>query len=438
MDFISNFKGGYDGIWKAIIRPEREEYIMDNLGPAEFRLRDKKYKRTDLQITNKRGLTLECSHFEPVKRIAKQLPCVIYLHGNASSRLEALHTIEALLPVNITLFCFDFAGCGKSQGDYISLGWHERDDVDSVINYLRESGTVSTIGLWGRSMGAVSALMHADRDPSIAGIVADSSFSDMRKLTEELIKNHTKLPKLVVSGAMSLIKKTIKSKGGFDLDSLVPLNNVSESFMPALFVAGKEDKYIDPRHTKDLFDRYAGEKKIILVDGDHHSARPQFLLDSIAIFFYNTLMVELIPNEELYCSGEDVIEENQGNKDNIEDEEYDEINPELLKSKVGRRDFEIEKAVEKENVEDLAKFVEASLKIEAQEQNQVQEEEKQDTILEMPKEEFKEGEKKEQKNEEKEAENPEQKEEPKGEEKEEEKIELLKGPKMYEDFEIIE
>lgn len=27
------------------------------------------------------------------------------------------------------------------------------------------------IGLWGRSMGAVTALLHGDRDPSIAGMV---------------------------------------------------------------------------------------------------------------------------------------------------------------------------------------------------------------------------------------------------------------------------
>jgi len=31
-------------------------------------------------------------------------------------------------------------GCGLSDGDYISLGWYEKDDVDLVVNYLRNSG----------------------------------------------------------------------------------------------------------------------------------------------------------------------------------------------------------------------------------------------------------------------------------------------------------
>ena len=51
-----------------------------------------------------------------------------------------------------------------------------------VIKHLRELDTVSTIGLWGRSMGAVTALLHGDRDPSIGSIVVDSPFCSLRVL----------------------------------------------------------------------------------------------------------------------------------------------------------------------------------------------------------------------------------------------------------------
>jgi len=84
---------------------------------------------------------------------------------------------------------------------------------------------VSTIGLWGRSMGAVTALMHADRDPSIAGLVLDSPFSNLRTLAEDLCKKHSSIPKFVMSAAMVFIKSTIKDKAKFDLDKLNPLEN---------------------------------------------------------------------------------------------------------------------------------------------------------------------------------------------------------------------
>ena len=139
----------------------------------------------------------------------------------------------------ITLFSFDFAGCGKSEGEYISLGWYERDDVEIVVDWLRKSGRVSTIGLWGRSMGAVTGLMHADRDPSIAGLVLDSPFSNLRTLAEELAKNNSKIPSLVLSGAIAMIRKSILSKAKFDIDLLNPLeNHVKKAFIPAFFVSG--------------------------------------------------------------------------------------------------------------------------------------------------------------------------------------------------------
>lgn len=148
------------------------------------------------------------------------------------------------MPSNITLFCFDFPGCGLSEGEYISLGWYERDDVETIVNYLREHRKVSTIGLWGRSMGSVTALLHGDRDPSIAGMILDSPFSNLRTLVNELARTHTKIPGFLVSSTMALIRKSIQSKAHFDINNLTPIDHVKKSFIPALFAAGNQDDFI--------------------------------------------------------------------------------------------------------------------------------------------------------------------------------------------------
>lgn len=59
-----------------------------------------------------------------------------------------------LLPSNITVFAYDFSGSGLSEGEYVSLGYYEKEDLKSVVEYLRLEGKTSKIGLWGRSMGA--------------------------------------------------------------------------------------------------------------------------------------------------------------------------------------------------------------------------------------------------------------------------------------------
>lgn len=43
----------------------------------------------------------------------------------------------------IGLFALDFAGSGLSEGEYISLGKYEVDDVRVSVEYLRNCGKVS-------------------------------------------------------------------------------------------------------------------------------------------------------------------------------------------------------------------------------------------------------------------------------------------------------
>jgi hypothetical protein len=226
------------------------------------------------------------------------LPCVIYLHGNSSCRLEALDAVTYLLPSNITLFCFDFAGCGLSEGEYISLGWYERDDLNMQVEYLRKERRCSTIGLWGRSMGAVTSLLHGDRDPSIAGMVLDSPFSNMKDLVGELAKKYTKIPSIFVSAAMKMVRSSIKSKANFDINDLTPITHVGECFIPALFATALGDDFILPHHSEKLHDAYAGDKNFVKFEGDHNSPRPDFFFNSVVIFFHNTLQVSVLLRDD--------------------------------------------------------------------------------------------------------------------------------------------
>jgi cephalosporin-C deacetylase-like acetyl esterase len=143
MDYLTKklFGGSYDDLWKAVIRPPRDDYKIEDLGPEKFTISGKNYMRTDFDLKNPRGFTIKCSMWEPEERICERLPCVIALHGNSSSRIEAINEVKILLPMNITLLAFDFSGCGMSEGEFISLGYYERDDVQTVIEHLRKKVT---------------------------------------------------------------------------------------------------------------------------------------------------------------------------------------------------------------------------------------------------------------------------------------------------------
>ncbi|KAH0455030.1 hypothetical protein IEQ34_016954 [Dendrobium chrysotoxum] len=272
-----------------IIRPPRADYNPKNdLLDQEFMLKGRWFMRKDLKITNSRGYVLQCSHYVPLEvPEGKALPCVIYCHGN---RADASEAAIILLPSNISVFALDFSGSGLSEGEHVSLGWNEKDDLRAVVNHLRTDANVSCIGLWGRSMGAVTSLMYGAEDPSIAGMVLDSPFSNLVELMMELVDTYKyPLPKFTVKLAIQHMRKIIKRKANFDIMDLDPIQPAKCCFVPALLGHATDDDFIQPHHSDRIYDAYAGDKNIIKFDGDHNSPRPQFYFDSITIFFHNVL-----------------------------------------------------------------------------------------------------------------------------------------------------
>ena len=65
------------------------------------------------------------------------------------------------------LCAFDFNGCGNAEGEYISLGFYEKMQVSLVIGELRKDQKIGNLALWGRSMGAVTALLYLPTDNKI-------------------------------------------------------------------------------------------------------------------------------------------------------------------------------------------------------------------------------------------------------------------------------
>lgn len=76
----------------------------------------------------------------------------------------------------------------------------------------------------------------------------------------------------------------------FICSELETIKSAQASYVPALFGHGEEDSFIPVSHSKVLHESYAGDKNLILFEGDHNSRRPQFFLDSVSIFIRNYLL----------------------------------------------------------------------------------------------------------------------------------------------------
>lgn len=185
---------------------------------------------------------------------------------------------DYILNSGMHYFSFDFSGSGLSDGEYITLGVKETDDLETVVRYLRDKLLLSQIVLWGRSMGAVTALRYVRTDRRIQGLIADSPFSSLYKLALELGEEKTSIPALLLPPMLKIVEQTIKEKAGFEFKALDMLGFVQTTNVPGIFITSKEDSFVRSKHVEDLYEAYSGSKRILYVKGDHNNERtPEFL-----------------------------------------------------------------------------------------------------------------------------------------------------------------
>jgi pimeloyl-ACP methyl ester carboxylesterase len=278
----------YETLWKAIIRPPREDYDEEELGSPIFKIEDRHYFRKDFELLNFQGYLIKVSIVEPVdnERPQEIMPCVIYLHANASSRIEGILVRRFLLKRDINLCVFDFQGSGLSEGDYISLGYHEKYQVKNIVDFLEKYPGVGEIGLWGRSMGAATSLIYASMDKRIKAVVADSPFEDFRKLAKEMVLSQIKVPGFLVEGAISIIGKSVKSRNGMDINDIKAIESVKNSEVPIIFIHATDDELVPYHHSEDLIKNYKGKiKELQNVTGGHNGRRPVALMEHVGDFF---------------------------------------------------------------------------------------------------------------------------------------------------------
>ena len=326
-------KFSYESLWKYIIRPPRYNYSEELLGPTTFIYRGKVYQRKDYDLLSSMGYTIKCSFIEPQlsDRPSDEMPLILYLHGNSSSRLEGMRMMEEILKRDINLFLIDFPGCGISGGEFVSLGYHEKNDVGVIIDFIEKIPGVGNIGIWGRSMGAATTMLYAHKDPRIKAICVDSPFADFKRLAKELALSHTNLPNFILDTVLSFIRKSIKKKNELDINLLKPIEAAMKTYQPAIFIHAKNDELIGYKHSSDLFEVYKGPKIIkYLEKGGHNTRRPDNIIKQIGEFFSKYLFYDNFSLPQEINKKDDIInDENEDNNDNcindLKDESVEDI-----------------------------------------------------------------------------------------------------------------
>ncbi|MBL0387615.1 alpha/beta fold hydrolase [Tumebacillus sp. ITR2] len=211
-------------------------------------------------------------------------PCLIVCHGFAGTKVGGSRRFVEFgryaAERNVSIFRFDFAGSGDSEGDLIDLTLdRELDDLEAAVRAISALPSVdsSRVGVVGHCMGAVTALRAASRNPEIWRTIAWAPFTDLSDTMRRLIGEDAMSVLEEGDEADFLYQDQLFTAGPKILDYATDLDMVQEVSRithPLLIIHGTEDATVPLSAVEELMTKIAdtpGLKRLDVIEGGHHS-----------------------------------------------------------------------------------------------------------------------------------------------------------------------
>lgn len=206
----------------------------------------------DVEFKNDLNLTLK-GWFVPVN----SNKAIIMVHGIIADRREGLEWVKALHMAGYNLLLFDLRNHGKSDKAKSGMGYYEKYDVITAVDFLESKG-YKNIGIFGVSMGASTAIQAMAVDKRIQAGVFEASFANLGDLLAEIAKRDFGLPRFPI---INTVLYVYSIRLGADAYGINPEDYIgSISPRPVFIIHCDSDDFIAYHHGQRIFSK-AGEPK---------------------------------------------------------------------------------------------------------------------------------------------------------------------------------
>ena len=194
----------------------------------------------------------------------------IVVHGYGGSGKLMSDKSKYFYDMGYNVLIPDLRGHGKSEGDYIGMGWKDRLDIISWINFIIKENPNAEIVLHGTSMGAATVLMTSGENlPSnVKAIVADCAYTSAWDEFSYQLETYLKVPSSYILNVTNMVTKL---KAGYSLKEASALECVKKATVPILFIHGDKDKFVPYSMMDKLYDATSSPKEKLTIDGGEHA-----------------------------------------------------------------------------------------------------------------------------------------------------------------------
>ncbi|MCI5630283.1 MAG: alpha/beta hydrolase [Clostridium sp.] len=240
------------------------EYNDENLNDAQKWLEEKS-NYSDKYIESYDKLQL---HSYVVSQNSNKWAIVVHGYGGSGKLMSDKSKYFYDMGYNVLIP--DLRGHGKSEGDYIGMGWKDRLDIISWINFIIKENPNAEIVLHGTSMGAATVLMTSGENlPSnVKAIVADCAYTSAWDEFSYQLETYLKVPSYYILNVTNMVTKL---KAGYSLKEASALECVKKATVPILYIHGDKDKFVPYSMMDKLYDATISPKEKLTIEGGEHA-----------------------------------------------------------------------------------------------------------------------------------------------------------------------
>ena len=243
----------------AIIQPPR---ISESILPSDLELNS-----IDVSVITKDSIEIKGYWIKSDTISSKTV--IIFIHGIGGCKEHFLNLSKSLIEKGIESILIDSRAHGKSGGQFCTYGYKEKNDISSVIDFVKNKNDSIRIGIWGNSMGGAIAIQALENDNRIEFGIIESTFTNLESIVYDYQKSYT-----YGLGLKPFCKIALNEAGklaGFNPDLVSPINSVKQIEQPILIAHGKKDENIKFEYGKLLYENLKSKnKKFLPVENGGH------------------------------------------------------------------------------------------------------------------------------------------------------------------------
>lgn len=186
---------------------------------------------------------------------------IVHLHGISDNRESGVWLAERFGPRGYDVLTYDGRGHGASSGTYVTYGCLEKRDVVAALDAVHADRAI----LVGGSLGGSIALQAAPLDARIVGVVAYSSFADLRSVVLD------RKPWFATRSEADAAIALAEQRAHFRASEASAVAAAERIHVPVLLMHGGMDRETPPEHSKRIFAALAGRKRLLIVAKAEHN-----------------------------------------------------------------------------------------------------------------------------------------------------------------------